>query len=171
MTHSQSKIVLGPEMSCNVQTGIWQVRKHGLTDLLNKRNLLSNIKTLHVNVKIKALRPSNFKDKHSHLVFILDIWNSFCKILFPWNKRPLLKPDGLEDPEKACLQMSCENEFLKSSREKGCRDGRKPTKKLRAAGNGVTETGNLNCNSRPEAMCVIYHQTCGENGWIRLEGK
>lgn len=81
-----------------------------------------------MNVKTKAFGPPILKEIHFQIVDILDIWNSFKERGFYRNKRPLLKPGGLEDPKKACLQMSCENEFLKSSRKKGCRDGRKPTK-------------------------------------------
>lgn len=37
--------------------------------------------------------------------------------------------------------MPCENEFLKSSKKKRLQEWQKANKKLRAAGNGVTETG------------------------------
>lgn len=47
----------------------------------------------------------------------------------------------------------------------------KANKKLRAVGNGVTETGILNCNSIPEEVCVICHQSYGENGQLRLGGE
>lgn len=128
LTHSEPKAVLGQERSCSVKRENRQVKERRQTDLLEQWNLVSNIQTLHLDVRAKAFKIPCLRGKHLHPVAISDIWNSFCKILFPWNKRPLLKHTGLEDPEKACLQMSCEKEFLKSSRKKGCRDGRKPTK-------------------------------------------